>query len=163
VSLLTPWSALFAAAIALPLLVLLYFLKLRRQRLAIPSTLLWRKSFEDLSVNAPFQKMRWSLLLVLQLLALIALLLALAQPVARGDAQSADRVVLVIDAGASMNATSRTGRTRLETARAARNRRQTLQRWFHSYGHRLRLHRTPRQRLRIQPHGCRTGDRFHRR
>lgn len=118
-SLLSPWSALFAAAIALPLLVLLYFLKLRRQRLSIASTLLWRKSFEDLSVNAPFQKMRWSLLLVLQLLALIALLLALAQPVARGDSPSADRVVMVIDAGASMNARLADGRTRLEAARTA--------------------------------------------
>src|SRR5688572_5629676 len=51
VTLLSPWSALTAAAIAIPLLVLLYFLKLRRQRLTIASTLLSQKSFEDLQVN----------------------------------------------------------------------------------------------------------------
>jgi hypothetical protein len=125
VSLLTPWSALLAAAVAVPLLVLLYFLKLRRQPLRIASTLLWRKSFEDLQVNAPFQRPRWSLLLLLQLLLLLAVLGALAQPVLRGEALPASRVVLVIDASASMNAmmpaadSSRQAETRLDAAKRA--------------------------------------------
>ena len=102
-TLLSPWSALIAAAIAIPLLVLLYFLKLRRQRLTIASTLLWQKSFEDLQVNAPFQRPRWSLLLLLQLLALLAMLLALAEPVIRGEGEISARSILLIDRSASMN------------------------------------------------------------
>ena len=35
---LSPWTALLAAAVALPLLILLYFLKLRRQQMRIAST-----------------------------------------------------------------------------------------------------------------------------
>ena len=117
-----------AAAVAMPLLLLLYFLKLRRQTLRIPSTLLWRKSFEDLQVNAPFQRLRWSLLLVLQLLMLAALLLALAEPLWRSAGPaSASRIVLVIDRSASMNAPvaddtddpERPPMTRLEAAKAA--------------------------------------------
>jgi hypothetical protein len=104
VSFLSPWTALVAAAIALPLLLLLYFLKLRRQTLRVPSTLLWRKSFEDLQVNAPFQRLRWSALLVLQLLMLLALLAALAEPLWRGGEAHSSRVVIVIDRSASMNA-----------------------------------------------------------
>lgn len=103
---LSPWTALLAAAVALPLLLMLYFLKLRRQTLRIPSTLLWRQSYEDLQVNAPFQRLRWSLLLLLQLLMLAALLLALAEPLWRGGHASAARMVLLIDRSASMNAPS---------------------------------------------------------
>ena len=125
---LSPWTALLAAAVALPLLLLLYFLKLRRQTLRIPSTLLWRKSFEDLQVNAPFQRLRWSLLLLLQLLMLAALLLALAEPLWRtAGPATASRVVLVIDRSASMNAPvaddpddpERPPMTRLEAAKVA--------------------------------------------
>src|SRR5437773_10161949 len=60
-------------AIALLLLVpfailLLYFLKLKRKPLAVPSTFLWKKSIEDLHVNSLFQWLRENVLLLLQLL-----------------------------------------------------------------------------------------------
>lgn len=122
VTFLTPWSAVLAAAIAIPLLLLLYVLRLRRQRLRIPSTLLWMKSFEDLQANVPFQRLRWSLLLLLQLLMLLLLLLALAQPSIRGEEGMATRIVLLIDRSASMNATvpiDETKRTRLDLAKDA--------------------------------------------
>ena len=60
---------------------MLYFLKLRRRELPIPSTLLWKKAIQDLQVNAPFQKLRKNLLLLLQLLLLLLLLLALSRPI----------------------------------------------------------------------------------
>ena len=108
-----------AAGVVVPLLLLLYFLKLRRLMLRIPTTLLWRESTQDLQVNVPFQRLRPSLLLFLQLLLLAALLAALAQPVLQTEAPPSARVILLIDRSASMNATDAEGKTRLEAARAA--------------------------------------------
>ncbi len=102
---LNPTGGLIAAAIAVPLLVLLYFLKLRRRPLLISSTLLWKRSVHDLEVNTPFQRLRRNLLLFLQLLALAALLLAIARPAVEGGVTEGDRIFILIDRSGSMNAT----------------------------------------------------------
>jgi hypothetical protein len=117
-SFLNPLAALVAAAIAIPALLLLYFLKLRRREQPVASTLLWRKTLQDLQVNAPFQRLRRNLLLLLQLLLLAALLLALARPVRSSQPVAGARTVILIDRSASMNATDGPdGRTRLEEAK----------------------------------------------
>jgi hypothetical protein len=119
-------TALYAAAAAVPLLMLLYFLKLKRHELPVPSTLLWKRAVQDLQVNAPIQKLRMNLLLLLQLLALAAILCALGQPVLSLDTGSARRCVILIDRSASMGAME-DGQTRLELAkRQAKDFVQTL-------------------------------------
>lgn len=119
---LTPSLAAIVAAIAIPSLVILYFLKLRRKDVEISTTLLWKKSIQDLQANAPFQRLRRNILLFLQLLALAAILFGLAQP-QRTDQEQAVGVkrVILLDRSASMQAIDggRGGEslTRLEAAK----------------------------------------------
>lgn len=113
----TPLTAGIAAAITIPALVSLYFLKLKRKRMVIPSTLLWQRAVQDLQVNAPFQKIKNNLLLWIQLLLLIALLLAMARPTQDSLAEPGQRVVIVIDRSGSMNSTDIDGDTRLDAAK----------------------------------------------
>ena len=114
-----PWPALIAACIAIPLLLLLYILKLRRQPMRIASTLLWTRSFEDLQVNVPFQRLRASLLFVLQLLMVLLLVLALSEPRIEVGSRPAPRMILLVDRSASMNAAAGPQRTRLDEAKQA--------------------------------------------
>lgn len=94
------WLA--AAPLFLGALTLLYFLKLKRRDVTVASTFLWKQSLDDLRVNAPFQRLRMNLLLILQLLALSLLLLALARPMSNlADLGGAD-AILLIDVSASM-------------------------------------------------------------
>src|SRR3954449_8663208 len=96
------WGVLAGIPVAI---IALYFLKLRRRPVQVPSTLLWRRSLEDLHVNSLFQRLRRNLLLFLQLLAVLLAMLALAGPRIRGTSGPGQRYVLAIDNSASMGAT----------------------------------------------------------
>src|SRR5205814_3483307 len=98
--------AYIAAAIAVPSLIILYFLKLRRRDLEVSTTLLWKKAIQDLQANAPFQRLRRNILLFLQLIALGAALFALAQPQFKADTPLVARSIILIDRSASMSSTA---------------------------------------------------------
>ena len=108
--------AFWTAAIVGPALLILYFLKLRRRQELVSSTLLWRRAVQDLQVNAPFQRLRKNLLLLLQLLVLAAGITALARPIIETTVSEESSVVMLIDRSASMN-TLEGDRTRLELAK----------------------------------------------
>ncbi len=117
-SFLNPAHAAIAAAIVAPLLLLLYFLKLRRREMSVASTLLWKKSIQDLQVNSPFQRLRRNLLLLLQMLLLMLLALAFSRPVVNYTPGAGKLTVLLIDRSASMSANDGDGKkTRLEVAK----------------------------------------------
>lgn len=102
-SFLTP-LALTLSALAIPI-VLLYMLRLRRTEMPISSTFLWQQLVRDREANAPWQRLRLSWLLLLQLLILTALVIALARPFTEVKTITTGRIVLLLDASASMNAT----------------------------------------------------------
>lgn len=113
-SLIAPFALL--ALPLLPVIVVFYMLKLKRKPRQVPSTLLWRRSVQDLIANSPFQKLRNNLLMWLQLLIVAALIAALARPVMRLSGLSGNTVVLLIDQTASM-ATREAGQRRIDAAK----------------------------------------------
>src|SRR5260221_4487354 len=87
------------------LIVVMYILKLRRKDVVVSSTFLWRQVIRDVQANAPFQKLRKNLLLLLQLIAAALIILALSAPFVRLFALGGRNIILVVDTSASMGAT----------------------------------------------------------
>jgi Ca-activated chloride channel family protein len=114
VSFLAP-AAFFLAAL-LPVIILMYLLKLRRTERLVSSTYLWRQMLRDVEANAPWQRLRRNLLLLLQLLFLIALIFSIARPFTRAEGLSGQAAILILDASASMAATDVTP-SRIEAAK----------------------------------------------
>jgi Ca-activated chloride channel family protein len=113
-SFITP-AAFFLAGL-LPVIILMYLLKLRRTERTVSSTYLWRQMVRDVQANAPWQRLRYNLLLLLQLLFLIFMILALARPFTKAPGISSQTAVLIIDTSASMAAND-ISPTRLEAAK----------------------------------------------
>ncbi|MBA3946576.1 MAG: BatA domain-containing protein [Herpetosiphonaceae bacterium] len=114
-SLLAPWA--LSLALIAPAIIALYLLKLRREERTVSSTLLWQRVLRDVEANAPWQKLRRNILLLLQLLVLFALVFALARPFIHTTGIAGRNLILIIDRSASMGATD-AGGTRLAAAKA---------------------------------------------
>ena len=98
------WWQWIALGLIPPAIIALYFLKLKRQPLEVPSTYLWSRTIEDLHVNSVWQRLRQSLLLLLQLLFVLLLMLACCRPGWRGTRLTGDRFIFLVDTSASMSA-----------------------------------------------------------
>jgi len=112
---LAPWQWIIVGLVP-PAIIALYFLKLKRQPLEVPSTYLWSRTIEDLHVNSIWQRLRQSLLLFLQLLLLLLLMIACIRPGWQSAKLTGDRFIFLIDASASMSATD-VEPTRLDDAK----------------------------------------------
>src|SRR4051812_2448591 len=111
-------SGLWLLGLLAPLL-LLYVLKIRRQRVTVSSTWLWAAAARDLAAKSPFKRLVAQLPLLLELLALCLLALSLARPASRGGHIAGDHVAIVLDTSASMATIEPDGRSRLSHARDA--------------------------------------------
>ncbi len=109
--------AAFALALLIPVIVAMYLLKVRRTRQTISSVYLWQRMVRDVEATAPWQRLRRNLLLILQLIATVLLVLALARPFTWTDGIGGQTAVLVVDTSASMAAADGSP-TRLDDARA---------------------------------------------
>ncbi len=106
-----------AALGALVPLVALYLLKQKRVEVKVPTNFLWARALEDLRASSLFQRLRTTLLLVLQALAVV--LFAMAAGGASLDLHVGEdprHVILLLDRSASMKTVDEKDRARWEVA-----------------------------------------------
>ncbi|GAB6876924.1 BatA domain-containing protein [Thermaerobacter litoralis] len=101
------WLAPLVAVLGAAAILVLYLLRRRPRQQVVPSTLLWRLAARDTVARHPWQRFRSRLSFWLELLAALALALALARPLLPGGAPAAAGAVWVLDATASMAAGDR--------------------------------------------------------
>lgn len=108
------------ALLALPLLgivVALYLLKLRRPTAPVGSLHLWQSLTRDREANSLWQRLHVSPLLLLQVVILLALIIALARPWVPSSEVLGQNAVFIMDVSASMGSQDRPGGpTRLHIA-----------------------------------------------
>ncbi len=95
-------GALSLAALAGPLIVL-YMLRSKRRTVRVSSTLLWDRLGAPVAAAVPWQRLRLTPLLVIQLLVLAALVFSLARPFFTQQALLGPHTVFVIDSSGSMS------------------------------------------------------------
>ncbi len=84
-------------------IVVLHMLTPRRPPTSVSSLLHWDGLKHAITAAEPWQKLRWSLLLILQLAAVALFALALARPALLEQADLAEHTVFIVDASASMS------------------------------------------------------------
>lgn len=97
------WGALFGLTV--PAIILLWLLKRKRVDQVVSSTYLWDQVLKDTRANAPWQRLRHSLLMLLQVAAALLLTLALTRPFLAGALGERAHLVLILDISGSMQAT----------------------------------------------------------
>ncbi len=102
-ALLSP-SWIWLGFLALPILIM-YMLRLRRRNALVSSILLWQSVLRDRQANAPWQRLKRNLLLILQLMILAALVFSLARPGVKVPSVTEGSLVVLLDASASMAST----------------------------------------------------------
>ncbi len=91
-------------ALSLPAIVALYFLRIRRPTRIVPALNLWPDQIRDRQANVPWQRLRFSWLLLLQLLAAAVLVAAAVQPVLSAGTSLSGHSLVLLDVSASMQA-----------------------------------------------------------
>src|SRR5947199_9071286 len=114
-SLLVP--AALAFSVIIPIILLLYFMRPKRQERVVSSTLLWQQALQDLQASRPWQRLRITPLLLLQILAAIFIVLILARPAIFLRSPISGDTIIILQASASMQATDATP-NRFEVAKS---------------------------------------------
>src|SRR5579883_3558128 len=94
-----------AFGLIIPIILLLYFMRPKRQERVVGSTLLWQQALQNLQASQPWQRLRITPLLLLQLLAAIFIVLVLARPAIFTSSPLSGDTIVILQASASMQAT----------------------------------------------------------
>ncbi len=97
------WFALLAV------LLVMYLLRPRRRRIVVPSLMLWLEDDRNVTGSSFWRWLRRHLLLILQALALMALILSLARPAWSQSERIAHDLVLIVDGSGRFTAPAGTG------------------------------------------------------
>ncbi|MGI8924624.1 MAG: vWA domain-containing protein [Fimbriimonadales bacterium] len=97
------------------IIILLYLLKMRRKDFKVPATFLWPHLTTEVRANSLLQRLKFSWLMVLQLLSLLLIVASLARPQTTQEGLAGTVTVFVLDTSASMSATD-AGGTRFDEA-----------------------------------------------
>jgi hypothetical protein len=112
---LSPWAFSFLAIV--PVIVLLYLLKVERRPATVSTLLFWQRILIESRRRSLFQKLRRLLSLLLHLLIFMLLLLALARPDFTRFLKDGSSTVLILDTRARMQAIEPDGDSRFEKAK----------------------------------------------
>lgn len=102
--------------IAVPLIIILYIMKQKREKVVVSSHMLWQKVLHDMQAATPWQKLRKNLLLFLQLLCAVLVVLALSGFALKSGVHTSQPVIIAIDSSLSMLSTD-VKPTRLDAAK----------------------------------------------
>ena len=114
----SPWA--FLGLITIPIIIILYLLKQKHKEYNISSLFLWEEVLKDLEANAPWQKLKKNLLMILQIIAALLLVFALARPFLNAVGSDTAHVIVALDTSLSMKATD-VGESRFEEAKNRAN------------------------------------------
>lgn len=89
---------------SIPIIILMYILKQKFEEREISSLYLWEQVIKDIDVNTPWQRLKSSLPLFLQVLAAALVVFALTDPFLLLKGRSYENVIIVLDNTGSMNA-----------------------------------------------------------
>lgn len=106
----------FFLLLLIPIIIIMYLLKQKAVDMPISSLFLWKEMYRNVEANTPWEKLKKNWLLILQIITVIALIIALASPYILSGSAGADHAVIVIDNSASMNTLYDEDQTRLERA-----------------------------------------------
>src|SRR6188768_59659 len=113
---LSPLAATLLAVLTTLALVAMYFLKLKRRRMLIASSMLWSKVLARHEERSLWETLRRILSMLLVVIIGLLMVFAVARPEISGINGPAGRTMIVLDASPSMSARMNDGRTRWQHA-----------------------------------------------
>ena len=100
--------------LTIPPVIMLYILKRKYKEEVISSSLLWKEVYKNTRANAPWEKFKKNIMLLLQIIIILSVILALMSPFITMGGKSYKNIIMVIDNTASMNTIYDGSNSRLE-------------------------------------------------
>ncbi|BCZ48495.1 hypothetical protein psyc5s11_45620 [Clostridium gelidum] len=103
-----------ALLITIPLVILLYILKRKYREKEVSSSLLWKEAYKNTQANTPWEKLKVSIMMILQILIILLIIFALMSPFLKFGGKTYKNLIIVMDTTASMSTLYERDKTRLD-------------------------------------------------